>query len=117
MAVLGLKISNIPEIRMVCPDFFWNKPQILPGFFQIAPDGFGKKRKIIHILQENEEDSTPALTSCSNSAAFADPWALIVQKTLRIPMEGSLKGLQPYNTRKTASPNLLRGISGKPRDI
>jgi hypothetical protein len=42
MAVSGCKISEIPEIRAVCPDFFRIMPQILPLFFQIAPDGFWK---------------------------------------------------------------------------
>jgi hypothetical protein len=42
MAVSGFKISEIPETRVVCPDFFRIMLQILPKLFQIAPDGFGK---------------------------------------------------------------------------
>jgi hypothetical protein len=76
MAVSGFKISEIPEIRAVCTDFFRIMPQILLKTFQIAPDGFWKIGNLLHILQKkNKQDSTPALTSRSNSAGFADPWA------------------------------------------
>jgi hypothetical protein len=62
MAISGFNISKIPEIRMVCPDFFWIKPQILPGLFQIAPDGFREIGKLFIFFKKTKKIA-PLLSS------------------------------------------------------
>jgi hypothetical protein len=117
MAVSGFKISKIPKIRVVCPDFFWIKPQILPGLFQIAPDGFGKIGKLFIVFKKTKKIAPLLSPRVQIQQVLRIRGLKLCKTTLRIPLEGSLKGLQPYNTQKTAFPNPVGGISGKPRDI
>jgi hypothetical protein len=65
-----LQTSEIPKIWVVCP---FLSPDDGPNLSEIIPDcprWFQEDWRIIPILQENKEDSTLALTSCTNPAVL-----------------------------------------------